>query len=87
MKTEICIPASVLAIPDGEASQAMPEMGEPVEFTAGGTVSRIEGDKAYIMVDTANGEPLPAMPEMDMESDEALESAAMAEMSRERVMY
>lgn len=35
-------------------------MGDPVEFSAAGTVTKIEGGNAYVTVDTVNGAPVVA---------------------------
>lgn len=40
---------------DGE----LPSEGDTVDFNVSGKVSRIDGETAYVMIDQANGSPLP----------------------------
>lgn len=51
---EQCVPLAALSL-EGTA----PAVGDAVEFTVAGKVTRIEGGHAYIAVETLNGEPLP----------------------------
>lgn len=57
---EICIPVAAVALPGvGDQMGAVnPAPGDPVEFQATGTVTRIEGGNAYVKMDTANGQPI-----------------------------
>ena len=57
---EICIPVAAVALPGvGDQMGAVnPEPGDPVEFQATGTVTRLEGGNAYVKLDTANGQPI-----------------------------
>lgn len=65
-----------------------PAVGDPVDFTATGTVSRVDGGNAFISVESVNETPLPqdemgaapgapmAMPEMDEPAMLAMASQA-----------
>ncbi len=54
---EVCLPASSLVAGDNEGMET-PAVGDPVDFTATGTVSRLEGDNAYITLESVNGDPI-----------------------------
>lgn len=58
-KTEICLPLSSLSVADTEGNTVSPSQGDSVDVTITGTVSRIDGDMAYIRPDASNGEALP----------------------------
>ncbi len=58
--SEVCIPLTSLSMEDEDSKPVAPEIGDPVEFTATGTVSRVENGNAYITLETANGEPIAA---------------------------
>ncbi len=57
---EVCIPVAAVALPGGgdQTAAVNPAPGDPVEFQATGTVTRIEGGNAYVKLDTANGQPI-----------------------------
>lgn len=57
---EVCVPLAAVALPGvGDQMGAVnPAPGDPVEFQATGTVTRIEGGNAYVKLDTANGQPV-----------------------------
>lgn len=57
---EVCIPVAAIALPGGsdQMGAVNPEPGDPVDFQATGTVTRIEGGNAYVKLDTANGQPV-----------------------------
>lgn len=75
MTSEICIPLDSLAEGDGE-SAVPPAVGDPVEFSATGTVTRVDGGNAYITPESVNGQPIPtAASEPDMDAA-ALQGAA-----------
>lgn len=58
MKSEICMPAGALAKSGGESEPTTPQVGDQVECTVGGTISRVEGDNVYLTPETVNGEPV-----------------------------
>jgi hypothetical protein len=66
---EMCIPLSSLSQPDEQDNMQAPAVGDPVTFTAEGTISRIDGDNAYIQPTAVNGQKIdnstPQMPEED----------------------
>jgi hypothetical protein len=54
---EICVDLQSLAMPDGETEQMNPPaVGDKVQAAIDGTVTRIEGDKAYLKMDAVNGQ-------------------------------
>lgn len=57
---EDCVSLSSLAMPDGEAGDQManPEVGDKVNYQIEGTVTRIEGDNAYVKRESVNGKPV-----------------------------
>ena len=57
-KMEICVPIASLAMPGEDENMNAPGMGDPVQLMAEGTVSRIEGDNAYVSLKSINGKPL-----------------------------
>jgi hypothetical protein len=66
---EMCVPLSSLGQPDEQDNMQPPAVGDPVTFTTEGTISRVEGDNAYITPTAVNGQKIensaPAMPEED----------------------
>lgn len=61
MKNEICVPLAALS-EGGETGESIaPEMGDNVPISGGSaTVTRIEGDKAYLTVNEINGQQVVA---------------------------
>lgn len=55
---EICVPLTALAMPDESEAMQPPADGDKVQGNFEATVSRTEGDKAYIKLDSINGEKL-----------------------------
>jgi hypothetical protein len=55
---EQCVPVAALQQPDDSEQLVTPEVGDAVSYTVEGKISRIEGDKAYVTVETANGKPI-----------------------------
>lgn len=56
--SEVCIPLAILSMEGEDAKTVAPAVGDPVDFTATGTVSRVEGPNAYLTLETVNGEPV-----------------------------
>ncbi len=57
--SEFCIPVSALALP-GQSGDIAPAQGDEVDITGTATVNRIEGGKAYVQMQTVNGEAVEA---------------------------
>ena len=55
---EDCVPVSALSQPGEDEQMNPPSVGDLVQFQKEGTVTRIEGDKAYVKVNSVNGKPL-----------------------------
>lgn len=69
---EICVDLQSLSMPDEDDQMQAPAVGDMVQANIEGTVSRIEGDKAYVMMSAVNGQKVkeqgPAPTDMDEES-------------------
>ena len=57
---EFPVPLSALAMPGEDEKMNAPGLGDPVQLQAEGTVTRIEGETAFVSVKTVNGQPLTA---------------------------
>ena len=68
--TELCVPSTALEMGEG-ADKAAPEVGDSVDFSATGRVSRVEGGHIYVDVSTVNDQPIAPMkkPEGEEEPD------------------
>jgi hypothetical protein len=62
MRNEICVPASAVSLAGEGGESVAPEKGDAVSGTVEGKVSRSEGGKVYVTLETLNGEPLEADP-------------------------
>lgn len=69
---QVRVPIAALAI-----DEAKPQPGDPVDLTASGTLSRIDGEFAVVEIDTLNGAPVP--PEADAGEPDGDEVRRMAE--------
>lgn len=84
MGPEDCVSLSALAMPGDDEQMAAPELGDKVQYTVEGTISRIEGDNAYITREAVNGEPVKGAAPMAPEApDEMGELRGMAEGMKE----
>lgn len=57
---EVPVPLEALAMPGEDDKLENPAVGDPVQLMAEGTVTRIEGDKAFVSIKSVNGKPLSA---------------------------
>jgi hypothetical protein len=79
MKNDTCIPAKTVAI-DGTS----PAVGDEVEVSLKGKVTRVDGEQLYFQPESANGEPI-AMSgddeaaEGEMPTEESLRKSAEEE--------
>jgi hypothetical protein len=55
---EVPVPLESLAMPGEDDKLNNPEVGDPVQLMAEGTVSRIEGQTAYVKIKSVNGKPV-----------------------------
>lgn len=60
---EQCVPLASLGVPGEGEQMENPEVGDQVNFEVAGKVTRIEGDKAYVMPESFNGQPVEETPE------------------------
>lgn len=56
--SEVCIPLKALAQPDDQDQVQTPAVGDSVNFSTDGTITRIDGDNAYVKASAVNGVPL-----------------------------
>jgi hypothetical protein len=56
--SEVCVPINSLKRPGEDEQMQNPAEGDVVSLYAEGKVSRIDGDNAYIQVDSVNGKPM-----------------------------
>ena len=55
---EICVPLSALSLPGESGSDVPPAQGDEVDITGKATVSRVEGQYAYLTPTEVNGNPV-----------------------------
>ena len=55
---EVPVPMEALAMPGEDQKMNNPEIGDPVQMQAEGTVTRIDGSMAFVRVKTVNGKPV-----------------------------
>lgn len=56
MGNEICVSLAALSQPDEQDQMEPPAVGDKVQANIEGTVSRVEGDNAYITLEAVNGQ-------------------------------
>jgi hypothetical protein len=78
---ELCVPLASLSLQDDEGTQ--PAQGDMVDFSVAGTVSRIEGDKAYVTIKKVNGEDLSNEESEEGEAEENQEEAKLRSAAKE----
>lgn len=55
---EQCVPLESLGVPGEGEIMENPEVGDRVDYTVEGKVTRIEGGKAYVLPEAVNGKPI-----------------------------
>ena len=55
---EVSVPLEALASPGEDDKLVNPEIGDLVQFQTEGKVTRIEGDNAFVGVESVNGKPV-----------------------------
>jgi hypothetical protein len=87
---ELCVPASALAMPDEQEQMTNPEPGDVVDLQVQAKVSRIEGENAYIVPESINGQKLPeAGAEAEApgpEEQDAAQFGELQDMARQQPM-
>lgn len=83
---EVCVPLASLAQPDDQEQLQTPAAGDVVSVQVDATLTRIEGENAYLKPTAVNGKPLEAEaavpPAGEPDGDEA-EGAALRGMAGE----
>ena len=77
-ENELCVPLSSLAMPGEDDAMEKPEVGDKGQANVEYTVSRIDGDNAYVTVDAVNGNKIaqPAGPPTEDEQMDQLRQMA-----------
>jgi hypothetical protein len=75
MGMEDCIPLNILAMPDEGDQMQEPAVGDQVQYSVEGKVTRIEGGQAYVQKTAVNGQKI----EDEAPKDEMGELEGMAE--------
>lgn len=84
---EQCVPVAALAMPDDQEQMAPPEVGDKVSYQVEGTVTRVEGDEAYVQPESINGQEVgpkeaePTPDEQDQADYQDLQGAAQQQGS------
>ena len=78
---ELCVPLSSLSV-SGEDESVPPAEGDMVDFSVAGKVSRVEGDKAYVTVEKANGQDLGSPKQEEAEESEESEIINMKKAAK-----
>lgn len=78
---EDCVPLSSLALPGEEAKTETPAVGDIVSYNVEGTITRIEGDMAYVKKTSVNGEEV-GQEEAESEPNEETDFANLQGMAR-----
>lgn len=73
---EDCIPLTALAQPDQTEQMANPEVGDLVTYTVEGTVTRVEGENAYVQRKAVNGQEVAGAAPEPQDELSALKSEA-----------
>lgn len=55
---EVCVPTSSLASPAEDEQMTSPEIGDLVQFQVEGKITRVEGENAYVSMQSVNGKPV-----------------------------
>jgi poly(3-hydroxybutyrate) depolymerase len=55
---EVPVPLDALAMPGEDDKMNAPSVGDPVQLQAEGTVTRVEGDTAFVSIKSVNGKPV-----------------------------
>lgn len=76
---EDAVPLDALSQPDEQEAMTPPAVGDKVSYSKEGTVSRIDGNKAFVTVTHVNGQEVkPDAPEAMPDALAGLESEAKA---------
>lgn len=79
MKNEICVSSEALSVNAEAGGAVAPAIGDEVEFTGTGRVTRTEGGEVYFSVSEVNGQPVMGKEESD---ETGAEDAALNEEVR-----
>lgn len=58
MNNELCVPTRAVSLAGESGETVAPEVGDAVSLTVEGKIARVEGERAYVSPETANGEPV-----------------------------
>jgi len=79
---EDCVPLAALGMPDADNGDQManPEVGDKVSYQSEGTISRIEGEKAYVKRESVNGEPVAEAEDHDQAAEDQADQGERYEL-------
>lgn len=83
---EIPVPLSSLAQPDDKEMMQTPQAGDSVDFQVTATISRIDGEMAYVIPQAVNGQPLDEqgeVPDADQSEGDDLRQQAQSMSGRQ----
>jgi len=83
MDSEDCVPVSALASPGEDEQMTTPEVGDIVQYQKEGKITRIEGDNAYVTVQSVNGKPVTPEDAKTLDTPEAADDAEFAALQDE----
>lgn len=89
MGDEDCVPLNTLSSPGENDEMTNPSVGDLVQYQKEGKVTRIEGDNAYVKVNSVNGKPLTAEDAKTKDTpgqENEAEFASLKEAAQERMM-
>lgn len=56
--SEDCVSLDALSMPDEQEQMETPEVGDKVQYSVEGEITRIEGNNAYVKKAAVNGQPV-----------------------------
>lgn len=84
--SEVCVPLSALASPGEDDQLQTPAVGDRAQFQSEGKISRIEGDNAYVTVESVNGKPVTKEDEATHDTPEQDTNAQFEQLQSEAKM-
>lgn len=80
---EDCVPISALSQPGEDDQMNPPAQGDLVQYQKEGTVTRIEGENAYVKVNSVNGKPVSAEAAKTKDTPEQDDNREFAQLQEE----
>ena len=80
---EVSVPLEALASPGEDDKLVNPEVGDLVQFQTEGKVARIEGDSAFVSVESVNGKPVSQKAAITKDTPEQEQNNEFAQLQSE----